>query len=119
MARIVPGSAKALMSALMQQPVSVGIMANSRLFQTYKHGVLTGPCAGASPLGLIDHGVLAVGYGSDGKLDYWRIKNSWGVTWGEQGFVRLVRGAGIYGECHVLSSGSYPVVKVARDSVVV
>merc|ERR1711862_107208 len=117
-ARIVPGSEKELMSALMQQPVSVGIMANSDLFQNYQSGVLKGRCAGFSPLGQIDHGVLAVGYGTDGEDDYWRIKNSWGPDWGDRGFVRLARHVGIYGECHVLSSASYPVVKVS-DSVVV
>jgi len=92
------------MEAVAQQPVSIAIEADKPTFQLYKGGVLTGPC-GAK----LDHGVLVVGYGTDGQ-DYWKVKNSWGPTWGEKGFVRLLRGKGLKGECGILSQPSYPKV---------
>jgi len=96
---------QALMEAVAQQPVSIAIEADKPTFQLYKGGVLKAPC-GAK----LDHGVLAVGYGTDNGMDYWKVKNSWGATWGEQGYIRLLRGKGATGECGILSQPSYPVV---------
>merc|ERR1712122_193442 len=65
-------------------------------------------------------GVLAVGYGTDGSTDYWKVKNSWGATWGEAGFFRLLRGKGGAGECGLLSGPpSYPVVSGAAAGILV
>lgn len=103
-------SEKDLMSAVNQQPVSIGVDAGA--FQSYKSGVLTGSC-GTS----LDHGVLLVGYGTDAsKGDYWLVKNSWATTWGEVGYIRLARGAGVCsgsGECGLLLQPSYPTVTEA------
>jgi hypothetical protein len=101
-------SESAMMYALSQQPVSVAIEADQREFQLYKSGVFTGTC-GTN----LDHGVLAVGYGVDGGNEYYKIKNSWSATWGEQGYIRLGKGAsynGGQGQCGVLLEASYPVV---------
>merc|ERR1712107_240809 len=69
-------------------------------------GVLTASCGTK-----LDHGVLAVGYGTDTGTDYWKVKNPWGSSWGEQGYVRLQRGKGGAGECGLLAGPpSYPVV---------
>lgn len=69
-------------------------------------GVFTGPC-GTS----LDHGVAVVGYGvtQDGTK-YWIVKNSWGASWGEQGYVRMKRGIpNRRGTCGIAMSASYPI----------
>ena len=55
----------------------------------------------------IDHGVLLVGCGTEKGQDYWLIKNSWGPSWGEDGYIKIAKGAH---DCSVISLGSYPLV---------
>lgn len=99
----------ALISALNQQPVSVAIEADQAAFQLYKSGVFTAAC-GTN----LDHGVLAVGYGTDAAsgLDYYKVKNSWGTTWGDKGYILLQRGVSQrQGQCGILSGPpSYPTL---------
>jgi cathepsin L len=71
-----------------QRPLSVVVAAGS--WNLYKSGVFTCPTPGGT-LDL-DHGVQLVGYGTDPTAgDYWIVRNSWGATWGEQGYIRLKR----------------------------
>ena len=103
---IAKNSDSALMTALAQQPVSIAIQANQPAFQSYKSGVLTGTCGSN-----LDHGVLAVGYGTwtDGT-DYYKVKNSWGTSWGMSGYILIQRGnPQRCGECGILCGPpSYP-----------
>jgi len=96
----------ALEKAVSQQPVSVAIEADQDDFQFYSGGVFTSKC-GTN----LDHGVLAVGYGTMDGTDYWKVKNSWGATWGLNGFILLEKGLSQHGgQCGILLSASYPVV---------
>ena len=64
-----PSSDDAMMSALYKQPVSIAIQADQKDFQLYKSGVFSGACGTQ-----LDHGVLTVGYGSEGGEDYYLVK---------------------------------------------
>ena len=95
------GSVSALMSAVAQQPVSIAIQANQLAFQSYSGGVLTGTCGQR-----LDHGVLATGYGTLNGVDYWQVKNSWGTSWGLNGYILIERSDA--DKCGVLDAASYP-----------
>jgi C1A family cysteine protease len=97
---VVAGSEDSLMQAIQLGPVSVAIQANQLGFQFYQSGVFSGRCGKN-----LDHGVLLVGYGTDGQ-DYWRVKNSWGGSWGESGYIRMIRGQD---QCGIADSASYPI----------
>ncbi|KAL7241123.1 hypothetical protein ACSBR2_006699 [Camellia fascicularis] len=102
----------ALMKAVANQPVSVGIDAGGSDLQFYSEGVFTGPC-GAE----LDHGVAAVGYGTtiDGTK-YWIVKNSWGPEWGEHGYIRMQRMVDAEeGLCGIAKEASYPI-KLSSDN---
>ena len=77
-------------------PVSIAINAETKVFQTYKSGVITESDNCPTK---IDHAVLAVGYGYDGDQGYFIVRNSWNTTWGDNGYVKLgmAEGAGICG----------------------
>lgn len=98
------GDVNALMSAVAQQPVSIAIQANQPAFQSYSSGVLTGNCGQR-----LDHGVLVVGYGTwtDGT-PYWKVKNSWGPSWGMNGYILIERSTKDL--CGVLDAPSYPTL---------
>ncbi|EYU37647.1 hypothetical protein ABFS82_02G037200 [Erythranthe guttata] len=97
---------QALMKAVASQPVSVAIEAGGRAFQLYQSGVFTGLCGTD-----LDHGVAAVGYGTENGKDYWIVRNSWGSSWGENGYIRLERNLAntTTGKCGIAVEASYPV----------
>jgi len=101
-------SETALLSAIVQQPVSVAVEADQSVFQFYSGGVMTSACGTA-----LDHGVLAVGYGTTSAgQDYYKVKNSWGADWGANGYILLGRGSafGSTGQCGIQMDPSFPVV---------
>ncbi|KAL1200235.1 Germination-specific cysteine protease 1 [Cardamine amara subsp. amara] len=96
----------ALKKAISYQPVSVAIEAGGRVFQHYQSGIFTGKCGTD-----LDHAVVAVGYGSENGVDYWIVRNSWGLRWGEEGYIRMERNlaASKSGKCGIAVEASYPV----------
>jgi len=99
------GSESALQTSVDTQPTSVAIDAGHNSFQLYKSGVYYEPACSATQL---DHGVLAVGYGTDNSgTAYWLVKNSWGTGWGMQGFIQMSKGRN--NNCGIATMASYPI----------
>lgn len=95
-----------LMAAVEKAPVSVAIEADQSGFQFYKSGVFSGTCGTK-----LDHGVLVVGYGSDGGKAYWKVKNSWGPTWGQAGYIMMAKDiSSPSGQCGIAMQPSYPTM---------
>ncbi|XP_058264369.1 procathepsin L-like isoform X2 [Hemibagrus wyckioides] len=84
-------------------PVAVGINASDSTFHHYQTGIYNYTCEGEG----VNHAVLVVGYGKEGGQQYWLIKNSWGVDWGEGGYMRLQRNNN--NQCGI---GTYSVIPI-------
>jgi len=85
---VTSGSESALETAVYGQPTSVAIDASQSSFQFYSSGVYSDPGCSSTNL---DHGVLAVGWGTDSGKAYWIVKNSWGTDWGQSGYIWMAR----------------------------
>ncbi|XP_031131291.1 ervatamin-B-like [Ipomoea triloba] len=108
---VVEASESALLAAVANQPVSVGITLDGQLFQSYSSN--TGIFAGYNDSGDCgsgqSHAVTIIGYGtSDDGRDYWLVKNSWGTDWGENGYMKMARGISADGVCGINLAASYP-----------
>uniref|UniRef100_J3KZ04 Uncharacterized protein n=1 Tax=Oryza brachyantha TaxID=4533 RepID=J3KZ04_ORYBR len=104
-----PNDERQLMTAVARQPVTAYIDASGPAFQFYGSGVFPGPCGTAES----NHAVTLVGYcqvDATGKK-YWVAKNSWGKTWGQQGYILLEKDvANPHGTCGLAVSPLYPTV---------
>ncbi len=109
-----PKSDTDMMTALSKTVVTIAVEGDESTFQLYKSGVFTGKC-GTN----LDHAVALVGYGSQSGLDYYILRNSWGQSWGQSGYMLIGKGNDPAtgkpynngaGQCGLLMEGSYPVV---------
>lgn len=107
-ADVKPSDQQVMKSAVFHQPISVAIEADTKYFQFYSDGVLDSASCGTT----LDHGVLVVGYGEESGKKYWLVKNSWGTTWGEKGYVKILRSDSTKdnGICGIAMQPSFPVV---------
>jgi len=103
-----PNDQISLKAAVSKQPVAVAIEADTRYFQSYSGGVLTSSSCGTN----LDHGVLIVGYGTENGIDYYLVKNSWGTSWGDKGYVKIARSSSTNdpGICGIAMDPSFPTV---------
>ncbi len=86
-------------------PISVAMDASRPAFHMYKQGVYSDRTCSSTKL---DHGVLAVGYGTYEGTPYFLVKNSWGATWGMDGYFMIERSA--ENMCGLATQASYPIV---------
>ncbi|XVF79013.1 hypothetical protein PTKIN_Ptkin14bG0185100 [Pterospermum kingtungense] len=98
-----------LLKAVSQQPVAVSIR-SSELFHNYNSGIFNDEDCETSDR---HHAVTIVGYGTSEGLDYWLVKNSWGETWGEKGYIRMQRNVPgkEEGVCGIARIPVYPIAK--------
>ena len=85
-----------IISRLANGPVGVAVEADQAAWQSYGGGIVTTSTTCGNSL---DHAVLITGYGTDPSTNtpYWIIKNQWSTSWGESGYIRIQRGAGMCG----------------------
>ena len=98
-----PRDVTGLCDSLDKQPVSVAIEVQPD-FMHYKKGIYVNDSCGA----LLNHGVLAVGFNTEGDIPYFIVKNSWGKDWGDQGYIKMKIGKGS-GTCGIANNwDTYP-----------
>jgi len=103
----IPKDEEALTQAIAEiGPISVAIDASHFSFQLYHSGVyFERRCSSTS----LDHAALVVGYGSENGRDYYLVKNSWGLSWGDKGFIKMARNRN--NNCGIATSASYPLIE--------
>jgi cathepsin L len=93
-----------LESKVTEGPVCVSVDASSYSFQLYKSGIFDDNTCSSIYL---NHAIGCVGYGKLGDVEFWIVRNSWGKTWGEEGYMRIVKG---YNRCGIATMACYPKI---------
>jgi KDEL-tailed cysteine endopeptidase len=103
---VTPSDQLEMKYAVSEGPVSVAIEADTAYFQSYSEGIITGTKCGTD----LDHGVLVVGYGEENGILYWLVKNSWGTSWGDDGYIKIERSESTNddGTCGIAMQPSLP-----------
>jgi cathepsin L len=86
-------------------PVACAIDASHNSFQLYTTGIYDEPACSSEDL---DHGILTVGYGTQDATDYWIVKNSWGTSWGQAGYIWMSRNKN--NQCGIATDGVVPLI---------
>jgi len=104
--QVTANSESAFKASVQAGPTSIAIEADKRAFQTYTSGILNTTKCGTQ----LDHGVLAVGYGTENGQAYYLVKNSWGSSWGENGYLKIADVGDGPGICGIQMAAVRPTV---------
>jgi C1A family cysteine protease len=104
--QVTANSESAFKASVQAGPTSIAIEADKRVFQTYTSGILNSTSCGTQ----LDHGVLAVGYGTENGQAYYLVKNSWGPSWGDNGYLKIADNGDGPGICGIQMAAVRPTV---------
>ncbi len=100
-----------LKQAVFQRPVASYLDVSTEIFQHYSGGIIGQFDCGTEP----NHGILIIGYGEENSgQKYWLVKNSWGISWGIDGYVKIARteSTSSIGACGIAKNPSFPIIKI-------
>lgn len=95
-----------LVRALQDGPVDVAIDASQPTFQLYSQGIYYDKSC-KNHFSALNHEMAAIGYGSNEQGDYWIVRNSWGPSWGMQGYILMARNRNNH--CGITTDAVFPI----------